>query len=1856
MGSFKLDGSVAGDLAPAAREQVQPMRQVCVGNGDGGTTLINKLVVSFGPISESAQSSLDTTQHNQTGNEGADAGSSEGADAGSSEGADAGSPEGADAGHEGAVGKEGAVEDEADKAGSEGAVGGGSEDVCDTNTSDSDIVDKETDCRLRYKRCVVCEKECLKRIKRCKLCHSGCYCSRSCREVDVGRHKELCNHIQELVKIEEKKKVLNAFSVREQNQVDVKLRDGLVKLVGEKPLLRCTVGTSQEDALWDTGAQVSMVGDCWLSEENPDAEVMTVQEFLKGDDLHLCAANNTNVDVAGVVILDVTVGGYVVPVPFLVTHDKLDSPILGYNLIKHLVKDNVDGLPLLLKESLPCLSSVSQAEAVIALIQTDLDREEEVRVVKKMVLPARSRCRVKCRTEFGTSQSRQNVLFTPYPVDSDLEVSDSVVQVKLGNRGVHVVVSNPTNHPITLERGVVLGSVESISAMIPVGPSSEVSSEVSDKDTSQSNVHVNSVSTDEGPPVDLSHVDLSHLSDEHKAMAEKLLREESGVFCLSKDDHGDCPDLQMELTLTDNIPVVVPHRQIPRPLYDEVKNFINDLIANNWVRESKSSYSSPIVCVRKKDQSLRLCIDYRALNRKIIPDKQPIPRIQEIFDGLHGQEWFSTLDMAKAYHQGYVAEDFRKYTAFSTPWGIYEWLRVPMGISNAPPAFQRFINQTLAGLRDKVCVAYLDDILVYGSSFEEHLENLRKVLRRLQSKGIKLRADKCSFFRAEVRYLGRLVSKNGHRPDPADTIALEKFRTPPSTIGDLRSLLGFFGYYRSYVPDFSRKFQPLYALLKTKDKDKDVAKGDEKARSKKKKTQCSDSKSTIEWTVEMQQVVNETVDYLRSPTFLVFPDFDKPFILNCDASEKGLGAVLYQKYDGKPRVVSFASRTLNEAEKKYHLHSGKLEFLCLKWAITEKFADYLGYAKFDVYTDNNPLTYVMSTAKLNATGLRWVAELSNFQFELHYRPGKNNGDADGLSRFPMDLSQGEGEYSKMLTLADLSSAMAVSLSSPPSLAFADVSLLQLCGVADLVEISREDLSTRQMEDAVVGPIYKCVAEGRRPSKEEKKSWCRKTQVMLHQFNNLSLENGLLVRTRKKRKQLVLPEYYHRLVLTELHNKMGHLGADKVEELARHRFYWAYMQDDIEFYIQNECACIADKRPVQAERAPLVPIASSAPFELICIDFLHLDRSKGGFNYVLMVTDHFTRFTQSYATKNNSAKTAAERLYQDFFPRFGFPVQIHSDMGREFKNSLFTELHRLAGVRMSNTTPYHPMGNGEVERMNRTLCNMLKALQESQKDRWKEHLPNLMFAYNSTANKTTGYSPFFLMFGRESRLPIDCVMPLSPETTARKTYDSFVKDWKNSMRDAFQIANQHIERAGAANKRRYDVKFKSAVSLVVGDRVLVRNLSERGGTGKLRSWWEHCIYRVTEASDSLPVFTIQPVGGGPSRTVHRNLLMRVNHLPVDTFGQKDVACKPRQQKRRVRRTRQNKSTDVLFTSALDSSSSGDDVVADIELCLRASGSSEPVTGGNYPSSSLVVNMGSEGSADGDSSSVGDVTSDDALAVYDSEVSSLDDESPAVTVVRGQGDSEELASDDPLVDVDVSSAVDESDILSHSHATVSDDVVDDLTNNELDLSGDVVSYSDQPGHEALSDSMGSVVVDESLGATSSPVMGEGVHEDTLIPDDILGDSSPDVTFLGFSDVSPNTSEVTLVGPVEEAGNTDSSEYTTADELVADDAEWGASCSPSGNNLNDNAADEVVSCADAGDGSLLDDDGVPLKRPDFVPSWRSRRGKYSVPPRRSSRTKTARNYLTYDANFRQTTKPNEKTAQMVLELEDRFASLKR
>ena len=742
-----------------------------------------------------------------------------------------------------------------------------------------------------------------------------------------------------------------------------------------------------------------------------------------------------------------------------------------------------------------------------------------------------------------------------------------------------------------------------------------------------------------------------------------------------------------------------------------------------------------------------------------------------------------------------------------------------------------------------------------------------------------MRGVKCAFAKHEVRYLGRLISANGYRPDPEETTALERFRDPPKTVGELRSLLGFLGYYRTYVNGFASRVKPMYDLLKGK-----ISGG----KDGKKVGQLYNSREKVVWSSELQEILDSLLDYLKSPEVMAYPNYDLPFFMTTDASGYGLGSVLYQNQHGIDRVIGFASRTLSDSEQRYHFHSGKLEFLALKWSVTERFKDYLQFGPpFVVFTDNNPLTYVLSSAKLNAVALRWVNDLADYNFTIKYRPGKINVDADYLSRRPMDIEELKRGCTETVDHHCLDAVLkGVNHSSESSPYYVSVSKLSLEGEACTSVISREVLVEEQKSDAVIGPVYAAVEEERRPARKLWSTLRYESKLLMQNWNKLKVVAGVLMRETVRGLQVVLPSKYRQVVYTELHEKLAHLGADRVLELARQRFFWPKMARDIQNYVQKKCKCVADKRPNVPERAKMMSIESSYPFEVVAIDFIHLDKCKGGFEYVLVVTDLFTKFVQMYGTKKKSSKAAASKLFHEFVLSYGFPKRIMHDKGGEFNSGLFEELHRLSGIEASNTTPYHPMSNGQCERMNRSLVSMLKSLSPAEKRDWKSVLPKLSFAYNSTQHASTGFTPFFMMFGRESRLPIDELFEeVQVESEGKlkcKTHQQFVDEWRQSMQEAFRLAKEKSEKAQAYNKEKYDGKVRE-IGISEGDHVLVRNLRETGGTGKLRSYWEHQIFKVVSQQGDLPVYQVQSLDKARDvRVLHRNHLMRCDELPINVF--------------------------------------------------------------------------------------------------------------------------------------------------------------------------------------------------------------------------------------------------------------------------------------------------------------------------------------------------------------------------------------
>ena len=404
-----------------------------------------------------------------------------------------------------------------------------------------------------------------------------------------------------------------------------------------------------------------------------------------------------------------------------------------------------------------------------------------------------------------------------------------------------------------------------------------------------------------------------------------------------------------------------------------------------------------------------------------------------------------------------------------------------------------------------------------------------------------------------------------------------------------------------------------------------------------------------------------------------------------------------------------------------------------------------------------------------------------------------------------------------------------------------------------------------------------------PNNNDKTNYQRR--ALTREWDQLHLDaDGILHRQTQSRKQVILPQRYRKIVFKELHDEMGHLGTERVVNLARDRFFWPHVARDIEHYITRECSCLKQKRPNVTTRAPLANIITTEPFELVSIDFLHLEKCKGGYEYILVIMDQFTRFAQCYPTANKSGKTVAEKIFNDFVLRFGFPKKIHHDQGREFENNLFRQLEKYSGVGHSRSTPYHPQGNGQVERFNRTLLQMLRTLTDEQKSDWKGSINKVVFAYNSTKQETTGYSPFYLLFGRAPRLPVDLLFQLTPgsdTSCANANRRKYADQWQTKLKEAYNIVRERTEKAGLRARTHYDRKAKLS-SLYLGDRELVRRLALPGGPGKLDSYWEQKIYVVLQRKrNDMPVYDVRPEdNSGRVRTLHRNHLLPCESLASD----------------------------------------------------------------------------------------------------------------------------------------------------------------------------------------------------------------------------------------------------------------------------------------------------------------------------------------------------------------------------------------
>ncbi|XP_042254131.1 uncharacterized protein LOC121887433 [Thunnus maccoyii] len=986
------------------------------------------------------------------------------------------------------------------------------------------------------------------------------------------------------------------------------------------------------------------------------------------------------------------------------------------------------------------------------------------------------------------------------------------------------------------------------------------------------------------------------------------------VFAQHDSDFGRTDKVTHHIKLSDETPFKLRPRPIHPQDLEAVRKHIQELLDAGVIRESESPFSSPIVVVRKKNGQVRLCIDYRRLNLQTIKDAYSLPKLEDTFCALNGSQWFSVLDLKSGFYQIEVEEADKPKTAFVCPLGFWEFNRMPQGVTNAPSTFQRLMEKCMGDMHLKDVLVFLDDLIVFSRTLEEHEEKLIKVLSRLKEFGLKLSPEKCVFFQTSVRYLGHVVSRNGVQTDPEKISALKTWPIPQN-LQELRSFLGFAGYYRRFVKGYSSIVKPLHDLTSG------YPPSQKKAKMKQKSEQYHNPKELFgeRWSPACQQAFETVISKLTTAPVLGFADPQKPYVLHTDASTTGLGAVLYQEQEGQLRVIGYASRGLSCSESRYPAH--KLEFLALKWSVTEKFSDYLYGNHFTVVTDNNPLTYILTSAKLDATSYRWLAALSTFSFKLLYRPGKQNGDADGLSRRPHgklenDLkSQKERERILQFTrdhLSDPENIDAVDQavvqaicerqliysvnddeSSADNVALVECLAISANAVPDSYEqegqfgglpliphLSEAELIDKQRADQCIRHVISQIEYGDTPP-PTLRNQLPDLPLLLRELNRLELLNNVLYRRRqegpKTTYQLVLPAELRDTVLTSLHDHMGHMGVDRTMDLVRSRFYWPRMAVDVERKVRTCGRCVRRKAPPE-RAAPLVNINTTRPLELLCMDFLSLEPDKSGTKDILVITDHFTKFAVAIPTPNQKARTVAKCLWENFMVHYGMPEKLHSDQGPDFESRMIKELCQVAGIQKVRTTPYHPRGN-PVERFNRTLLDMLGTLQNQEKSRWRDFVKPLVHAYNCTRNDVTGFTPYELMFGRQPRLPVDLAFGLPVCGSQHTSHSEYVQNLKSRLEESYKIAMDNAAKTAHKNKTRFDRRV-TASDLEAGDRVLIRNVRIRG-KHKISDKWESIVHVVVSRAGTLPVYTVKPENkDGPLRTLHRDLLLPCGYLPTE----------------------------------------------------------------------------------------------------------------------------------------------------------------------------------------------------------------------------------------------------------------------------------------------------------------------------------------------------------------------------------------
>lgn len=837
-----------------------------------------------------------------------------------------------------------------------------------------------------------------------------------------------------------------------------------------------------------------------------------------------------------------------------------------------------------------------------------------------------------------------------------------------------------------------------------------------------------------------------------------------------------------------------PYRVTPEQR-QEIQQQVTKLLKADVIEESYSPWAAPVVLVRKRDGTWRFCLDYRKLNSVTVKDSHPLPRVDDALDALSGSAWFSTIDLQHGYWQVELAKEDREKTAFTTGDGLYHFKVMPMGLTNAPATFQRLMEMVLRGLPWKTCLVYLDNVLIFSKTFNDHLQQLEEVFTRFKSCGLKLNPSKCSLAKREVQFLGHIVSKDGIKPDPRNVQSVQDWPVPRSPT-EVRSFLGLCSYYRKFIKDFAQHAVPLHKL--------------------------TEKNARFSWTAECNEAFTYLKHALSHPPIVSFPDFHQPFLLYTDASASAIGAVLAQEKGTQETVIAYASHVLTKAERKWSTYDGEL--WAIVWAVRH-FRHYLYKQHFFIITDHKPL---MGLRKIpidsDRTGrrARWALELDPFEWTVIHRKRLKHANADALSRrqasdSAMEIpasSSGEANVGSPVSKSDsgyLSAAQGSKVLGP-SVSITHVSpTLSACVNQEMertpslmlqLATSESSFIEHQKQDPVLKEVISWKLKGLRPPYRKISKRSQEERIFWKEFTRLTLHNGLLCReivnssTKSVTCQVIVPQTLRKQVLQSLHGNpiAGHLSAEKVVKQAQQLCFWPFMSRDIYKWCKKCVPCDARCTPIPRQKAPMKTITATAPFQKVAADILELPVTSRGNRYVLVVQDYFSKYVNLYAISDQRATTVAKCLFENFVCEHGIPEVLHTDQGRQFESELIQNLCQLVGIQKTRTSPYHPQCDGMVERFNRTLIDLLTKILQQQQGEWDDYLRQVALAYNTSPHSSTGFTPFFLTHGREARLPANLLLPKSSPQSPTKSVPEYAVDMISKLEDVFTAVAQNSEHA------------------------------------------------------------------------------------------------------------------------------------------------------------------------------------------------------------------------------------------------------------------------------------------------------------------------------------------------------------------------------------------------------------------------------------------------------------------------------